>query len=349
MKVSTKARIATAALVELGMQRATNPARLADIATRLDVSLSHLEHLFALLRRHELVEGFRGPGGGYVLARAARDISVGDIVYCVDQLDAQSAAEREAALAALGGTAAASLAQIAESCDQAVIAVFNTEQVEHTVDALVKARPAGRPALITCCVSTCDPDRIEALVARTPAAKLRYVESPVSGTSDQTEKGDALGMIGGDPAAADEAKAILDAICPRRHHLGPAGSGGRAKLAINLILGINRAGLAEGLVFAQKLGLDPGNFLKVARESAAQSQVMDVKGPKMVAGDYSPHGFIHQTRKDFLLMLEQAKARGQGLPLAETYVGIVNGCVAAGEADFDNSAVIEEIRRRKPA
>lgn len=103
MKVSTKARIATAALVELGAHRASSPARLADIAARLDVSLSHLEHLFALMRRHELVEGFRGPGGGYVLARSARDISVGDIVYCVDQLDTQGAAEREAALAAPGG------------------------------------------------------------------------------------------------------------------------------------------------------------------------------------------------------------------------------------------------------
>jgi 3-hydroxyisobutyrate dehydrogenase-like beta-hydroxyacid dehydrogenase len=252
------------------------------------------------------------------------------------------------ALAALGGTPATSVAQIATECDQVVLAVFNTDQVEDTVDALVNARPEGRPALIACCVSTCDPDRVAALVARTSEKKLRYVESPVSGTSDQTEKGDALGMIGGDPAAANEAKAVLDAICPRRHHLGPAGSGGRAKLAINLILGVNRAALAEGLVFAQKLGLDPGAFLKVARESAAQSQVMDIKGPKMVSGDYTPHGFITQTRKDFLLMLEQAGARGQGLPLAETYVSIVNGCVAAGEGEFDNSAVIEEIRRRKP-
>lgn len=252
------------------------------------------------------------------------------------------------ALIALGGEAAKSVAEIAAACDQVVLAVFNTDQVEETVDALFKGRPAGKPALIVLCVSTCDPDRIEALVARTPVDKLRYVESPVSGTSDQTEKGDALGMIGGDPAAAEAAKDVLDAICPRRHHLGPAGSGGRAKLAINLILGVNRAALAEGLVFAQKLGLDPGAFLKVARESAAQSQVMDIKGPKMVSGDYTPHGFIHQTRKDFLLMLEQAKARGQGLPLAETYVSIVDGCVAAGEAERDNSIVIEEIRRRKP-
>jgi 3-hydroxyisobutyrate dehydrogenase-like beta-hydroxyacid dehydrogenase len=253
------------------------------------------------------------------------------------------------AFIALGGKAAVSVTEIARVCDQVVMAVFNTEQVEQTVDALVAAMPAGKAPIIALCVSTCDPDRISNLVARTPANKLRYVEAPVSGTSQQTETGDALGMIGGDPSAAEEAKAVLDAICPRRHHLGAAGNGGRAKLAINLILGVNRAALAEGLVFAQKLGLDPGAFLKVARESAAQSQVMDIKGPKMVGGDYTPHGFITQTRKDFLLMLEQAKARGQGLPLAETYVNIVNGCVAAGEGNLDNSIVIEEIRRRKPS
>lgn len=252
------------------------------------------------------------------------------------------------AFAKLGGASAQSVGEIAEKCHKVVVAVFNTEQVEQTIDALVAAQPANKKPIIALCVSTCDPDRISALVARTPADKVRYVESPVSGTSDQTEKGDALGMIGGDSAAAQEAKDVLDAICPRRQHLGAAGNGGRAKLAINLILGVNRAALAEGLVFAQKLGLDPSAFLNVARESAAQSQVMDIKGPKMVSGDYAPHGFIHQTRKDFLLMLEQAKARGQGLPLAETYVSIVDGCVAAGEANLDNSIVIEEIRRRKP-
>ena len=252
------------------------------------------------------------------------------------------------AFVALGGKAAASVAEIARTCDKVVLAVFNTDQVETTVDALVAALPAGKPPLIALCVSTCDPDRISALYARIPADKLSYIEAPVSGTSQQTEAGDALGMIGGDPAAAEAAKAVLDAICPRRHHLGAAGNGGRAKLAINLILGVNRAALAEGLVFAQKLGLDPGAFLKVARESAAQSQVMDIKGPKMVSGDYTPHGFITQTRKDFLLMLEQAKERGQGLPLAQTYVNIVDGCVAAGEGNLDNSIVIEEIRRRKP-
>jgi Rrf2 family iron-sulfur cluster assembly transcriptional regulator len=139
MKVSTKARIATSALVELGMQRATAPARLADIASRLDVSLSHLEHLFGLLRRHELVEGFRGPGGGYVLARSSRDISVGDIVYCVDQLDGQSAAEREAALAAPG-------AEVWEQLRRQAMDYLDTVSLQQLIDDVRarQAQPGGR-------------------------------------------------------------------------------------------------------------------------------------------------------------------------------------------------------------
>ena len=251
--------------------------------------------------------------------------------------------------AALGGSAASSLAEIARACDRVVIAVFHTDQVEATVEGprgLLATRPAGAPPLTAICVSTCDPDRIAALVARVPAARLRYVEAPVSGTSEQTARGEGLGLIGGDRAAADAARDVIEAICPRWHHLGAAGNGGRAKLAINLILGINRAALAEGLVFAERMGLAPEAFLKVARDSAAYSQVMDIKGGKMLKGDFSPQGYVTQSLKDFSLMLEQARRLKQRLPLGEVYKSLMEGCIAAGEGELDNSAVIREIRRR---
>lgn len=253
---------------------------------------------------------------------------------------------RSAAFAAFGGSAAASIADIARACRTVVIAVFNTDQVEDALEALLAALPADAPPLTAICVSTCDPDRITALAARLPAQRLRFVEMPVSGTSEQTARGEALGLVGGDPAAAAAVRDILDAICPRRHHLGAAGNGGRAKLAINLILGINRAALAEGLVFAERMGLDPGTFLNVARDSAAYSQIMDIKGGKMIAGDFTPHGKIAQTLKDFSLMLELAQRLRQQLPLATTYTDIVEGCMKQGEAELDNAAVISEIRRR---
>lgn len=253
------------------------------------------------------------------------------------------------ALLALGGRAASSVSEIAGACDRVVIAVFNTDQVEDTIEGprgLLATRPAGAAPLTTICVTTCDPDRIAALAARLPAARLRYVEAPVSGTSEQTARGESLGLIGGEPAAVDAARDVIDAICPRWHHLGPAGSGGRAKLAVNLILGINRAALAEGMVFAERMGLAPEALLKVARESAAYSQVMDIKGGKMLKGDFSPQGYVTQSLKDFSLMLEQARKLKQRLPLGEVYKGLMEGCIAAGEGDLDNAAVIREIRRR---
>jgi putative dehydrogenase len=252
-------------------------------------------------------------------------------------------------LTALGGRSAGSVLEVARACDRVILAVFNTDQVEETIEGprgLLAGRPADASPFTAVCVSTCDPDRIAALAARLPAGRLHFVEAPVSGTSEQLARGDALGLIGGNPAAVDTARDVIRAISPRWHHIGPAGSGGRAKLAINLILGINRAALAEGLVFAERMGLDPAAFLKVARESAAYSQIMDIKGGKMLAGDFSPQGYVTQSLKDFSLMLEQARRVKQRLPLGEVYKGLMDGCVAAGEGEFDNSAVIQEIRRR---
>lgn len=256
---------------------------------------------------------------------------------------------RSAALAAFGGKAAASPAEIARTCRIVIIAVFNTDQVEATLEGpqgLLAALPADAPSITAICVSTCDPDRITALAQRLPENRLRFIEMPVSGTSEQAARGEALGLVGGDPAAADAVSDVLDALCPRRHHLGAAGNGGRAKLAINLILGINRAALAEGLVFAERMGLDPARLLAVARDSAAYSQIMDIKGKKMIDGDFTPHGKIAQSLKDFSLMLELAERLQQQLPLTATYTDIVEGCMKQGEAELDNAAVINEIRRR---
>jgi putative dehydrogenase len=259
-------------------------------------------------------------------------------------------AGKAAALVARGGAAAKSAADLAKQCDVIVLALFDTAQVETAIEGEggLLALSSGRTTPLTViCVSTCDPDRIAALAGRVPPDKMRYVEAPISGTSDQTARGEGLGLLGGDRKAADGVSDVLDAICPRRHFLGAAGNGGRAKLAINLILGINRAGLAEGLVFAERMGLDPASFLAVARESAAYSQIMDVKGPRMVRGEFSPPaGKLTQTRKDFALMHEQARRAGQELPLARTYSELVEAGLAAGEGDLDNAAVMLEIRRR---
>jgi Rrf2 family transcriptional regulator, iron-sulfur cluster assembly transcription factor len=85
MKLSTKGRYAVMAMADLARKSVRRPVTLADIASRQSISLSYLEQLFARLRKAELVESVRGPGGGYSLARAAEEIRIFDIMSAVDE------------------------------------------------------------------------------------------------------------------------------------------------------------------------------------------------------------------------------------------------------------------------
>jgi 3-hydroxyisobutyrate dehydrogenase len=255
-------------------------------------------------------------------------------------------ATRRSRLALIGGRPANSIAEAVRSARCIIIAVFNTEQVEDVIENhLLPALGEGSNAIVLC-MSTVDPDRVAALAARVIPRGIRYLDVPVSGTSDQVRRGDGVALIGGDMAIADDVTDVLDTLFVRRFHIGKVGDGGRAKLAVNLILGLNRLALAEGLVFAERLGLNPAAFLEVARGSASYSQVMETKGPKMVRGDFTPEGRVKQTLKDAHLMLDQAAAVGQKLSMLEVHVDVLEACARAGEAELDNSAIIKEVRRR---
>lgn len=256
-------------------------------------------------------------------------------------------AAKTAKLADLGGKPAASIADIAASCAPIILAVFSTDQVEEVIERQLLPVLGDGSQRIVLCASTCDPDRIAALNERVAPRGLRLLETPVSGSSGQVARGEGVGLIGGDPQTASEVEPILRALFPTYYHIGKVGDGGRAKLAVNLILGLNRLALAEGLTFAERLGLDPAAFLKVVRTSAAYSQVMDVKGSKMVNGDFAAEGRITQHLKDVHLMQEQAVRIGQNLPALAVHADVLEACVRAGEGDLDNCGIIQEIRRRR--
>jgi 3-hydroxyisobutyrate dehydrogenase-like beta-hydroxyacid dehydrogenase len=253
---------------------------------------------------------------------------------------------KSAKLAGLGGRPAGSVADLARRCDPIVLAVFSTDQVEAVVEGQLLPALGEASGKVVLCASTCDPDRIAELGWRVAPRGLRLLETPVSGASGQVSRGEGVGLIGGDPQVASAVEPVLRAMFPTYFHIGKVGDGGRAKLAVNLILGLNRLAMAEGLTFAERLGLDPTAFLEVARRSAAYSQVMDVKGAKMTRGEFMPEGRVTQHLKDVHLMLEQAERVKQRLPLLEVHADVLEACVRQGEGDLDNSAVIKEIRRR---
>ena len=96
MRLTTKGRFAVTAMIDLALREHTGPVALAAISQRQQISLSYLEQLFGKLRRHELVESTRGPGGGYSLGRKAEEITVADIIVSVDEpIDATGCAGKE--------------------------------------------------------------------------------------------------------------------------------------------------------------------------------------------------------------------------------------------------------------
>lgn len=253
---------------------------------------------------------------------------------------------RRARLKEIGGTPADTIAELAKSARCIILAVFSTAQVEDVIENHLLPALGDGSNKIVICMATVDPDQVTALTGRVVPRGIRYLDVPVSGTSEQVRQGDGVALIGGDAATAAEVSDIFDALFVRRFHVGKIGDGGRAKLAVNLILGLNRLALAEGLVFAERLGLDPAAFLEVAKGSASYSQVMETKGPKMVRNDFSPEGRVKQTLKDAHIMLDQAKAVGQTLSVLQVHADVLEACAKAGEADLDNSAIIKEVRRR---
>ncbi|MBO9514887.1 MAG: Rrf2 family transcriptional regulator [Variovorax sp.] len=92
MRLTTKGRFAVTAMIDVALQGAAGPVNLGSISRRQRISLSHLEQLFAKLRRHDLVESTRGPGGGYSLSRKPADITVAHIIHAIDgdNMDDQS-------------------------------------------------------------------------------------------------------------------------------------------------------------------------------------------------------------------------------------------------------------------
>ena len=250
----------------------------------------------------------------------------------------------------LGGVAVQSVQEVARASNITLLSVMNINQVEEVVEGkggLVENRSPPNDKKIVLCTITAEPEALIRLSERVISKGIEFLDTPVSGTSQQLLRGDGLGLIAGNEKAIKEVQKILDVIYPRQFFTGSAGTGTKTKLAINHILGLNRVALAEGLVFADRLGLDLETFLEIARQSAAYSQIMDVKGPKMIDREFSPASKISQHLKDFRIIRQLAENLGQQLPMAQKLIEILEACERHGDGELDNAISIEEIRRRR--
>lgn len=246
------------------------------------------------------------------------------------------AARREAFKRA-GGEVADDIATIARRCKRIVLSLPTTKAVEQVIQDMEEA--LGPPAILID-TTTGDPVRVGELGKRLAGRGIGYLDATISGSSAQTARGDVVVMAGGRKTHFDVCRDIFDCFARSTFHLGDWGAGTRMKLVTNLVLGLNRAALAEGLTFAVANGLDAENALAVLSQSAAYSRVMDTKGRKMVDGDFSPQAKLSQHLKDVRLILEEASRHDAALPLTEIHRELLERAEAMGLGEADNSAII---------
>jgi 3-hydroxyisobutyrate dehydrogenase-like beta-hydroxyacid dehydrogenase len=230
-------------------------------------------------------------------------------------------------------------------CRRVIISLYTTDVVEAVLAELDVGLHEGQILIDT---TTGDSVQTAALGARLAGRGVRYLDAPISGSSQQTRAGEATVMVGGDDATFDACADLWPVMGAKVFHVGPCGSASRMKLISNLVLGLNRAALAEGLAFAEALGVSPAAALEVMAGSHAYSRAMDVKGRKMVERDFSVQARLSQHLKDVRLMLDAARAADLALPLTETHRRLMEQAEAAGLGDQDNSAIIEVLRALTP-
>ncbi|MHC4500150.1 MAG: NAD(P)-dependent oxidoreductase [Planctomycetota bacterium] len=246
----------------------------------------------------------------------------------------------------LGGKAVSSPAEVAHESNRVVLSLPDTKIVQEVIEGaagILKAKTLPTYIIDT---TTGDPNKTAALAQRLSERDIYFLDAPFSGSSRQVRNKEIVFMVGGDKTAFERCMNIFNALTEKVFYLGPSGNGSRAKLASNLILGLNRLALAEGLVFASKLGLEPEAFLKLLKVSPAYSAAMDTKGKKMLDGDFTPQARLRQHHKDVSIILKYAEMACQELPLSRVHLEVLEKAIAAGDGEMDNSAVIREIERR---
>jgi 3-hydroxyisobutyrate dehydrogenase-like beta-hydroxyacid dehydrogenase len=230
-------------------------------------------------------------------------------------------------------------------CHLVVVSLYDGAAVRAVMAPWLARSAPGRVVVDT---STVDPATTESLAGTARARGLAWLDAPISGSSVQTARGEATVLIGGPAEDVAALGALWEILGGHWHHVGPTGSASRMKLVTNLVLGLNRAALAEGLVLADVLGIDAQAALDVLRDSPAASRQMETKGPKMVAGDFSVQARLGQHLKDVDLILEAAADAGVTLTLATAHRALLEAAVAAGLGDLDNSAIIGAYRPPGP-
>jgi len=256
------------------------------------------------------------------------------------------AEERASALAALGGSCAASAAEIAARADTVIVSLPSVRAFEDVIQGPGGIAAAARPGLVVIEASTLPLDVKESARRLLERHGATLLDCPISGTGAQLRTKDVVVYASGDAAELARVAAVLAGFSRAVINMGAFGNGTRLKLVANLLVAIHNVATAEALLVAERAGLDPGAALAALSAGAGTSRMLEVRGPLMVDGAYGTASMRVRTfQKDLDIISGFTRALDCPTPMFGVAAQVHLAALAQGHGDDDTASVCAVLRR----
>ncbi|HEX9012981.1 MAG TPA: 2-hydroxy-3-oxopropionate reductase, partial [Anaerolineaceae bacterium] len=247
------------------------------------------------------------------------------------------------AVTAAGAKAARSSAEVAAQSDLVISMVPDSPDVEKVALGEGGIIESAREGLIYVDMSTISPRTSVRVAEKLGEKGVRCLDAPVSGGETGAKNAALSIMVGGPQDLFEEVKPVFEKLGKTITLCGGPGAGQIVKACNQIQVALNFIGMAEAFVLGAKAGVDPAVILKVLSGGYAQTRVMDVRGPRLIQGDFAP-GFKSKFHlKDLNIIMETARDMNVPLPASALAQQLYNALAASGRGDLDHSAVINII------
>jgi 3-hydroxyisobutyrate dehydrogenase-like beta-hydroxyacid dehydrogenase len=249
--------------------------------------------------------------------------------------DLAPAARRK--LRAAGGRPCRSAMEVAERAEIVLTSLPSSAALASVAREIAAARPRGRIVVETSTLPLDDKLAAQRVLA---AAGVTALDCPLSGTGAQARTRDLVVYASGPKQAYARCRRVFDGFARAHHLLGPFGDGTKMKFVANLLVAIHNVSAAEAFTLARKAGLDPALVYRVVGDGAGGSRMFQVRGPMMVAEDYSDATMkVEVWQKDMGIIADFAAALGCPTPLFSASAPIYTAAMASGHAREDTASV----------
>jgi len=248
-------------------------------------------------------------------------------------------------LVAEGAIAASSPAVVAAQVDVVFTSLPDSPDVELVALGKKGILEGAHSGLIYVDNSTIKPASARKIAEKLSAKGVLSLDAPVSGGDIGAKNGTLTIMVGGDASALEKVMPVFMCMGKTVTHVGEAGAGQVAKAANQIMVAAQMVAMGELLIFARKAGVDPRKVVDAIKGGAAQCWTLDVKPPRLFAGNRNPGFKAHMQLKDMKIVLDTARELDIPLPSAAENTKLFEQMIAMGMGELDNSAVVAVIEK----